>query len=179
MFYKQLTLFGSYVWNILTFFSLFWWSSMYLTELSKKPIVTLRVTALFYSVLPKAEGLRQKSKVSHLWLPLRLPKVYAAKGQRSGWRLKILKFGKFKCKFCDKNFRMIKVHVCSVFENLYYTISIRVFQKPMFEFEHPIFKYKIPNLWLHLQLHTGFDFEGQSFSTFAFDFNYGQKNHLQ
>ena len=35
MVYKQLTLFGSYVWNILTFFSLFWWSSMYLTELSK------------------------------------------------------------------------------------------------------------------------------------------------
>ena len=72
-----------------------------------------------YSGLPKAEGLRPKSKVSHLRLRLRLPKVYAAKGPRSSRRLKHLKFSKFNCKFCDKNFRMIKVHVCSVFKKVW------------------------------------------------------------
>ena len=40
------------------------------------------------SGLPKAEGLRPKSKVSHLRLRLRLPKVYAVEGRRSGRRLK-------------------------------------------------------------------------------------------
>ena len=107
------------------------------------------------SGLPKAEGLRPKSKVSHLRLPLRLPKVYAAEGQRSSRRLKHLKFSKFKCKFCDKNFRIIKVHVCSVFkrfENLYYIISIWAFQNPMSKYAHQILKYNIPNLWLHLWL---------------------------
>ena len=78
----------------------------------------LDFTATDCSGLPKAEGLRPKSKVSHLQLPLRLPKVYAAEGRRSSRRLKLLKFSKFKCKFCDKNFRMIKVHVFSVFKKV-------------------------------------------------------------
>ena len=38
------------------------------------------------------------------------------------------------------------------FENLYYIISIRAFQKPMSEYAHRILKYKIPNLRLHLRL---------------------------
>jgi len=38
------------------------------------------------------------------------------------------------------------------FENLYYIISIRAFQKPMSEYAHQILKYKIPNLRLHLRL---------------------------
>ena len=38
------------------------------------------------------------------------------------------------------------------FENLYHTISIRAFQKPMSEYAHQILKYKIPNLRLHLRL---------------------------
>ena len=83
------------------------------------------------SGIPKAEGLRPKSKVSHLRLRLRWPMVYAAEGRRSSWRLKRFKFSKFKCKFCDKNFRMMKVHICSVFkkvEILYYIIFIRAFQ---------------------------------------------------
>ena len=63
----------------------------------------------------------------------------------------------FICKFCDKKFRMIKVYIfqCSVFKKvnkLYYNISTRAFQKPMSEFAHPILKYKIPNLRLHLRL---------------------------
>ena len=70
------------------------------------------------SGLPKAEGLQSKSKVSHLRLCLWLPKVYAADGRRSSRRLKLLKFSKSKCKFCDKNFRMIKAHVFSVFEKV-------------------------------------------------------------
>ena len=70
------------------------------------------------SGLPKAEGLQPKSKVSHLLLRLWLQKVYAAEGQRSSQRLKLLKFSKSKYKFCDKNFRMIKVHVCSVFKKV-------------------------------------------------------------
>ena len=36
--------------------------------------------------------------------------------------------------------------------NLYYIISIRVFQKPISQFAHPIPKNKIPNPQLHLQL---------------------------
>ena len=74
------------------------------------------------SGLPKAKGLRPKSKVSHLRLPLRLPKVYAAEGRRSSRGLKLLKFSKFKCKSCDKNFRMIKVHVCSVIKYTQYVL---------------------------------------------------------
>ena len=70
------------------------------------------------SGIPKAEGLRPKSKVSHLRLRLRWPMVYAAEGRRSSQRLKLLKLSKFKCKFCDKNFRMIKVYVCSVFKKV-------------------------------------------------------------
>ena len=40
------------------------------------------------SGLPKAEGLRPKSKVSQLRLQLWLSKVYAVEGRRSGQRLK-------------------------------------------------------------------------------------------
>ena len=83
-----------------------------------KYLEVIEIFNYIISGLPKVEGLRPKSKFSHLQLRLRLPKVYAAEGRRSSRRLKHLKFSKFKCKFCDKNFRMIKVHVCSVFKKV-------------------------------------------------------------
>ena len=61
----------------------------------------------------------RRPKVSYLRLRLRLLKVYAAEGRRSSWRLKLFKFSKFKCKFWDKNFIMINVHVCSVFKKVW------------------------------------------------------------
>ena len=88
-----------------------------LIQRSNSPIFFL-LSVFINSGLPKAEVLRPKSKVSNLRLHLPLSKVYAAEGRRSNQRLKHLKFSKFKCKFCDKNFRMIKVHVCSVLKKV-------------------------------------------------------------
>ena len=104
------------------------------------------------SMQPKAEGLAEGW---NFWNSVNLSANFVTK---------ILEWSKCMFVQCSKRF-----------ENLYYIISIRAFQKPMSEYAHRILKYKIPNLRLHLRLRL----RDRGFSTFAFGFGYGQKNHLR
>ena len=81
------------------------------------------------SMQPKAEGLAEGW---NFWNSVNLSANFVTK---------ILEWSKCMFVQCSKRF-----------ENLYYIISIRAFQKPMSEYAHRILKYKIPNLRLHLRL---------------------------